>query len=83
MPFVQTTFLIFLTHSSRHTSPKLLRSRQGPVKHPKRFHNVAHFNSDSWDLQKHLSTLISQPYLDSIEFEITNPSTYHKSYFTI
>lgn len=46
MPFVQTTFLIFLTHSSRHTSPKLLRSRQGPVKHPKRFHNVAHFNSD-------------------------------------
>lgn len=63
MPFVQTTFLIFLSRPGGHTFPKLLWSRQGPVKDMRAktlntFTTLHILTKSPWDLQEHLSTLI-------------------------
>lgn len=78
MPFVQTTFLIFLRRSGGHTFPNLLWSMQRPVKDmhakiPNTFTTLHILTRISWDLQEHLSTLIIQPYLGSTQFEIPIP----------
>lgn len=78
MPFVQTTFLIFLKLSGGHTFPKLLWSVPGPVKDMRAktlntFTTLYILTKISWDLQEHLSTLITQSYLGSAKFEIPIP----------
>lgn len=64
MPFVQTTFLIFLRHSGGHTFPKLLRATQGAAKDLlsktlNTFTALPMLTRIFGDLQEYLSTDIS------------------------